>query len=156
MTRPPSEAGSAGTSSGLACGGTERRVGGRGNIEGEAANRGENGQTAGRGQHAWSLARGRARSWSRGGVGGAGSPRRWQPPRAEDAPGIRAASLPERGSWRVLEHGARQPAPLPLFIRLLLLLQRSGSRCPSPPGASAGLSADLSSKVVLGKLVRMP
>lgn len=38
MTRHPSEAGSVGTSSGLACRGTERRVGGRSNIKGGAAN----------------------------------------------------------------------------------------------------------------------
>lgn len=101
---------------------------------------GEKGRTPRRGQHAWSLARGRARPWSCGCVGGAGSPWGWQPPRAEDAPGVRAASLPERGCWRVLEHGACQPAPLPFFIRFLLSLQRSGSRCPSPPRASAGLS----------------
>lgn len=51
---------------------------------------------------------------------------------------------------------ARQPAPLPFFIRLLLLLQRSGSHRPSLPRASAGLPASLSSQVALGKLVRMP
>lgn len=142
MTRSLGEAGSAETSSGLACGGTERRAGGRSNIRGGAANRlmkraghrGE-GSTPGASLEG-ELGPGAAAVWEERGARGAGS----RPGRTEDAPGVRAASLPERGCWRVLEHGACQPAPLPFFIRFLLSLRRSGSRCPSPPRASAGLS----------------
>lgn len=98
------------------------------------------------------LSRGAVAVWEERGAPGARS----RPGSPEDAPGGRAVSLPERGCCRELEHGACLPASLPFFIRLLLLLQRSGSRCSSPPRASAGLSAGLSSQVALGKLVRMP
>lgn len=136
----------------LACGGTERRVSGRSDIKGGAANR---------------LVK-RPRNQGQGSTPGASL-------EGELGPGAAAAVWEERaaapgggcaGSRSCVPAGARllacagarscQPAPLPFFIRFLLLPQRSGRRCPAPPRASGGLSAGLSSQVALGKLVRMP
>lgn len=105
MTVPPSEAGSAGTPPGLACGGTQRTAGERSDIKDGTANRmvkrarqhGE-GSTPG-GSLEGELSPGAAAVWEERGAAGLAAAR------AGDAPGAGAASPAERGCWRVPEHG---------------------------------------------------